>query len=163
MNNDFIIELLQKEKELLLSKIDKIDNTLSSLMGVDTILSSINGYSSTSTALSKVKDDKYKGFANLKNRQKVALILKNEGRFMHMREIIRVAQSLEPKIDPKQISTAIYTMKNLEDSPLVNKSIDGMNTNTFWGSKKWLDESGNIKSEHMYNESEIKKTKIIDI
>jgi Na+/glutamate symporter len=36
-------------------------------------------------------------------------------------------------------------MKNLEDSSLVNKSVDGINTNTFWGSKNWLDENGKSK------------------
>jgi hypothetical protein len=56
-------------------------------------------------------------------------------------------------------------MKNLEDSSLVNKSVDGINTNTFWGSKNWLDENGEIKKEHLYNQHEVssKKSKSIEI
>lgn len=97
------------------------------------------------------------------------MILRNEGRFMHMREIKKIAQELEPNEDidvvDKKISTAFYTIKNLTDSPLTNVSIEGSNQNTFWGSKNWLDENGKIKKENMYNEREIltKKSSLLEI
>lgn len=166
-----VIEILENERNVLLSKLSSIEMTILTLKQSNSI-QSVNGSYTPSNANNSNNPpvvEKIKGYAAFNVRQKAAAILRTEGRFLHMREIIKIAQELEPKTDPvglaKQISTAIYTMKNLEDSSLVNYSIAGMNTNTFWGSKNWLNEDGTIKKEHMYDEGQvaISKKKAIEI
>lgn len=171
MNIESIITALEEEKVEIRKDADNRINS------IDVAISSLRYRHNTPTNKSTktVKDvtpiamGKYEGYAELNTRQKALAIFRNEGRFLHMREIIQIAQQLEPDEDgevvAKQISTAIYNIKNLPDSPLTNVSIEGSRQNTFWGSKNWVDEKGEIKKEHMYSEKAVstKKSSLLEI
>jgi len=174
MNIDNIIAALEEEKEEIRKdaneRINSIDVAIYSLRQRHSLPNSkdfkLNGNGNERTS---GFNQKYKGYEKLNTRQKALSIFRTEGRFLHMREITKIAQSLEPNEDQKEIarkiSTAIYTMKNIPSSSVTNVSIENSNQNTFWGSKNWLDENGNVKKEHMYNEKEIatKQNSLLEI
>lgn len=165
MNIENIIAALEDEKVEIRKD---ADNRISS---IDVAISSLRFRHSNSISpvvkgvgnVNAIANEKYEGYHKLNNRQKALMILRNEGRFLHMREITKIAEELESsedsKVVSKKISTAFYTIKNLTDSPLTNVNIEDSKQNTFWGSKNWLDENGEIKKEHMYNEKEISTKK----
>ena len=96
-------------------------------------------------------------------KERVASVIRMENRFIHVREIARIIHSLEPDIPEsvliKKISPALTVLKAAKGSNLINIVVGKSNLNSFWGSRSWLDESGNPKKEHMYNEDELSGTK----
>ena len=52
-----------------------------------------------------------------------------------------------------------------ERNKIVKYQLGNKKSNTFWGSPKWLNENGNIKSEHMFNQDGIddNQIKLIDL
>lgn len=161
MENLDVIEFLEAQREDLLKKLTSIDLTILTIKQSLSIPSS----DTTTKALGAGKNEtpyneKYKGYVAAKsNRDKVIAILKAEGKFLHIRQIVNIAKSLEPKANPESLKTAIaqatYNLKTLENSPIVTKNINNSNQNTFWGSKSWLNENGEIKLEHKYDEDQI--------
>lgn len=100
--------------------------------------------------------------------RKITYLLKREQRFLHNREMAQMIAKIEPEINigelVKRFSSVLSSMKAKKQ--IVNIVVNNNNRNTFWGVKKWLDEDGNPKPEHMYNEEYItvtKEGKIIDI
>jgi hypothetical protein len=162
MTKEDLITALEKEREDIRQQFDaKLSSIDMAILTLKQSFSMSTNGSASANGYNRGIPSKYKDYTTLNTRQKALSIFRNEGRFLHMREIVKIAQDLEPNEDAKdvarKISTAIYTIKNLDDSPLVNISIDNNNSLTFWGSKNWLDENGNVKAEHMYNETEITK------
>ena len=114
----------------------------------------------------QIKDTKYKGYASLKSyRDKVTFIFKTENRFLHIREIIGIAQSLEKQHNGEEmvdsLRQAVYGLKAKD--VLVSYKVDGRNINAFWGSKNWLDDDGNVKPEHAYNNDQITTNEPVEI
>lgn len=162
MNKLELIEALEVEKEELLSRVKSLEHTILTLkqsLNFDGSSLSRNGKGDVSKANGTLYDQ-YKSYHAAKgNKEKATEIFKGAGKFLHMRQIVKIAQSLEPKTDPDvlkgRIQQGVYALRNLDNSPIVNKIINGSNLNVFWGSKNWLDEKGNIKPEHMYDEKEL--------
>jgi hypothetical protein len=166
MNKLELIEALEVEKDELLSRVKSLEHTILTLkqsLNFDGSSLSRNGKGDVSKANGTVYEQ-YKSYHAAKgNKEKATEIFKGAGKFLHMRQIVKIAQSLEPKTDPDvvkgRIQQGVYALKNLDNSPIVNKIINGSNLNAFWGSKNWLDEKGNIKPEHMYDEKELSSNK----
>lgn len=165
MDKQDIIQELERERQELQRKLTSLDDTILYLRQSSSILPTSNGYSQPAVNgnaavvdAGQVDKTKYKNYpVNKSNRDKAAAILKAENRFLHMREIVEIAQALEPKKDSdvsSSIRQAVYALKSLDQ--IIGIKADGTNINTFWGSKNWLDESGKIKPEHMYREDQVK-------
>lgn len=166
MDKTEVIKVLEAERKELLSKLQSLELTILTLQQSLNMpyqpSTTLNGNSRPQPVNNSIPD-KYKNYHKLNTRQKAATILRNEGKFLHMRQIVKIAQELAPNEDPKtiekSIKTALYTMKNAEGSSLVNFQVDGMNTNTFWGSKNWLNEDGTVKEKYMYDKDQVSQKK----
>ena len=157
MDKQQIIEALEHEKEDLMAKIASLDMTILTLRQS----SNLNGHGTSSNSIAK-----YKGYNQAKsNKDKVAIIVREEGRFLHMRQIISIAQSLEPREDPKEVAKktqqAVYALKAQE--VLISIATNESNLNVFWGSPNWADDKGHIKPDYMYDEDQLSSNKKIAI
>jgi hypothetical protein len=170
MNKLELINALEVEKDELASKLRSLEHTILTLkqtLNFDSLPVHTNGNGKGGSHKAQESGnlyDKFKGYHSAKgNKERASVILKSEGRFLHMRQIVKIAQSLEAKNDSEavkgKISQGVYALKNLENSPIVTKVIGSSNLNVFWGSKNWLDEKGEIKPEHMYDEKELSSNK----
>ncbi len=171
MTKNEVIPFLELERDELLDKLRSLEMTILTLKQSASIPT--NGFLQTKAGaipvniVAKSTNTKYSNYTALNIREKAVAILKGENRFLHMRQIVEIAQSLEPNVNKdlvkKQIARAFYNIKGLENSPIVSKVIDNVNLNTFWGSKNWLDENGNIKEEYKYDEDQIRDTKRVNM
>jgi hypothetical protein len=161
MNNAEFIATLQAKKAEALEVIKSVDALLAFFQGGDVTKeteepSRHNGVNGNSVKENKSLPKLASGYKG-NYREKAAFILKEAGRFLHIREIVELAQNYEPKANPDtlagSIRQAVYSLKNMENSPIVTVRVNNINMNTFWGSKNWLDGEGNIKPEHKYNEA----------
>jgi hypothetical protein len=95
----------------------------------------------------------------LNNRSKVLFIIKTEKRFLHVREIARIAWQLENNRPfenyIKIISPALSMLKKTPGSGVVSIEVGKSHFNTFWGCGEWLTEMGGVKTEFMYNQAEL--------
>lgn len=173
MNSINFIDFLEKEKEDLLYKLHLINQALHayrdfSAVGINNTITELpmpflNKSVELVFAAGKMTSiDIYKYHAYKKEepiRKKILYILKNENRFLHVREIAGIAHYLERETSVvdfvKKISPALCTLKTLSNSNLVSYAVTNSQFNTFWGSKNWLDESGEIKQEHMYSSTQL--------
>lgn len=100
-------------------------------------------------------------------KMKLGHVLKTQGKFLHIRQIGALLHSYEPGIEEKEFINKLYpAIAELKKSNTIVKfSADTTNLNTFWGSKNWIDENGNIKAGYEYDKDQIKhnKTDIIEI
>lgn len=171
MEKQDIIDALELEKEDLLSKLESIEITILTLkQSLNIPLHKgykMNGHIKNMEVTNEPIDtSRYKGYYTASsNKVKVAVILREENRFLHMRQIIKIAQSLEPNTDPeilaKQIPQAVYNLRTA--GSVVNFQVGKSNVNIFWGSKSWIDEAGKIKPEYMYDENELSNNKLENI
>ncbi len=100
-------------------------------------------------------DDGYPRKMSIEN--KVVFLIKNKQRFLHVREIANLLYEKEPGIDnnaKKPLVRRLATILNIAQGKkkVVKFKVGSSNRNCFWGSIKWLDESGEIKPEHKYDE-----------
>jgi hypothetical protein len=96
---------------------------------------------------------------------KFIYLLKRENRFLHFREAAEFIVDLEGRGDIKDIAAKLTSGTNLikKDGTIIKYQASNQLQDTFWGSPKWLDEAGKIKSGHEYNtkflySSGVKKT-----
>lgn len=172
MDKSQVISVLELEREELNNKLRSLDTTILMLkqsLSIPIDNAELGNGQNNHTQTGNTDVSKYQGYKKLTLREKAAKIIKTENRFLHMRQIVKIAQDLEPDYDPKtlakQIASACYTIKGQENSTLTSITVDNVNLNTFWGSKKWLNEDGSIKTEHMYDAEQVmsNKNKHIDI
>lgn len=167
MNKLELIAGLEIERDQLQKRLNSLEDTILTLkqtLNFDGSSSPKNGYQVSRPSSNNTAYDKYKAYFDAKgNKERAIAILKAEGRFLHMRQIVKLAQSLEPNADPDtvkgKISQGIYALGNLDPSPIVCKVVGASKTSAFWGSKNWLNEAGEIKPEHMYDEGELSARK----
>jgi hypothetical protein len=166
MNKLELIAALEVEKGDLKRRLNSLEDTILTLkqsINFDTLSSHRNG-SDVEKQQNTTAYDKYKGYYEAKgNKERAIAILKAEGKFLHMRQIVKIAQSLEPTKNPDvvkgKIQQGVYALGNLENAPIINKVIGASKTNAFWGSKNWVDEKGEIKPEYMYDQDEVSSRK----
>ncbi len=159
MDNTHTITDLENLKNELLQRVEHIDNTISTLKSLSFSLTGSNEHVNGNSKPVNAEKGKYADFDRSATiRSKVAYVLKKENRFLRVREIAQILNSLEPQVSikefiDKKLSAAITYLKN--EGKIIKIIVGKANANTFWGSKNWLDEHGNIKEEHKYDEKQL--------
>lgn len=165
MSNITTIQDLENLKGELLERIKQVDITIDTLKSMsrssDLVFGNNVKYNENKALLSGY--EKFDTTTTFRN--KVMFIIKQEDRFIHAREISGILNNLEPSDEDvvRKVSAALSLLKQKD---LIGKiKINNANVNTFWGSKKWLDESGNPLDGHDYNKEYITKSseEIIEI
>jgi hypothetical protein len=164
MSNN-LLSILKKERLELLDKLNRIEGLIKlyqqSFIEIETGESLHNiQRNDKQIQKSNMSVDQYFAYDNSQPiRKKILDIIKNENRFLHVREIANIAHQFEQDIPVsifvKKISPALSVLKNLPQSSLVSIEVAHSHFNTFWGSKAWLNEEGEIKSEYMYNSNQL--------
>lgn len=152
------MEKEDKVVEVILSEINELKsnpfvkryltltNILSSFSGISDSIFIENNTTTSSNIKSNQKNEGEKSY-----KKQVALIFKEQSRFLHIREIVEIAKNKKLEIDDKSIKQAVYALKL--DGVIVSVSINNSYKNTYWGSKNWVDENNNIKPEYDYNKN----------
>lgn len=160
MNSNTIAELEQL-KESLLRKIDAIDQTIRLYKSMSTE-SNISPEALVMPAKADAIPEKYASYDKSSSyKHKIAAILRAEGRFLTIKEISEIIVSIEPDLDPLEIKKALGSAKSvlLKEKAIVKYVVGNSNNNSFYGSKNWLDEKGEPKPKHKYNEDILVSTK----
>lgn len=161
-----LISILEREKLMLLNKLERIDVLIEmynhSMIELETGDQKFCIQEQEDIPFNKGKLSIYKYFSydiTQPIRKKILDIIKNENRFLHVREIANIAHQFEEHIPVsvfvKKISPALSVLKSLPLTCLVSIEVANSHFNTFWGSKAWLNEEGEIKSEYMYNTNQL--------
>lgn len=165
MNNPALIKALEQEREHLLKKLKLIDQAIrlyrddSETMKTISLLAKLDmGHFSNEVHEAKV--GLYAQYDQSKNiRYKVMTIIHNEGRFLHVREIAKIAHRFEPDISVqsfiRKISPALSLLKKMDNPCVVSKIVAKSHFDTFWGLPEWLDEKGDIKADFWFNDQEL--------
>jgi hypothetical protein len=102
MNKNDVISFLERERDELLEKVRSIEMTILTMKQSLSIAVTTHPNEDHVEGVTKSNSNqnnyqgKYKNYASLNIREKAIAILKAEGRFLHMRQIVEIAQSLEP-------------------------------------------------------------------
>lgn len=161
-----LISILEREKLILLNKLERIDGLIEmynqSMIELETGEQRFSMQNQEDISLNKgrMSIHKYFSYDNTQPiRKKIIDIIKNENRFLHVREIANIAHQFEQNIPVsifvKKISPALSVLKNLPHTSLISIEVANSHFNTFWGSKAWLNEEGEIKSDYMYNSTQL--------
>lgn len=165
MSNITTIQDLENLKGELLERIKQVDITIDTLKSMsrssDLVFSNNVKFNENKALITG-----YEKFdTNTLFRNKVMFVIKQEDRFIHAREIAEILNKIEPNEEDviKKVSAALSLLKQKE--LIVKIKINNANVNTFWGSKKWLDENEIPINGHNYNKEYITKSseKIIEI
>ena len=156
----FIIEL-KKEKKALVERLDAVNLLLQSYGENDVV------------ATNSKKDeiivdfDFGKELKKSSTPQKFLLVLKENARFMKIREMAQfIVAQIGGDEDDWTMKLSRTTGKLKKMDKIVSYKVGKSNTNVFWGSPNWLDKDGAIKSENKFKESVVDKNQgslLIDI
>lgn len=154
------INELKKEKKALIERLDAIKVLLQSYGETDTI-------ESESKNEVIVNFDLVKELKKSSTPQKLLLILKENQRFMKIREIAQfISTQIDGDEDDWTMKLSRTTGKLKKMDKIVSYRIGKSNTNVFWGSPNWLNKDGEIKQEFKYEDNVIDKNQgslLIDI
>ncbi len=144
-SNDDINEL-QKEYDALIAKANGV------LYSIEILKRKKGSPSQTTNGIVKHVDNN--GYdSKLPNKAKIRYFLKKEQRFLHIREMATMANSIEPNISivdfQAKFSPALSALK--AEKKLINIKVGKSLVNTFWGSEKWLDSTGTVKEGYGHN------------
>ena len=124
-----------------------------------------NKSNSDEASRSHKNNDQYYEEKTLKG--KVIYFFNKHKRFLHCREIADMMVEQEPnlKIKTSRVSQIVSNLKKDEDIKLTRITVGSQLRNTFWGSENWLEENGDPKPKHMYNQDYVHKeeTEIIKL
>jgi hypothetical protein len=84
--------------------------------------------------------------------EKFLFILKDQNRFIRFREAAKLIVEMDGEGTERDIADKLTsrTLPLKKEGKIVKIQPDGTNVNTFWGFKKWLDQDGKAKQEHIY-------------
>ena len=151
---------LRRIKTELLDRVENIDKTINTLESLSHISLPV-AQRANSDILSDdpiIMPNNYADYDESKSlKNKILHILKKENRFLHVREIASVMNRHEPKVSLKEWTGKISAVTSvLRNQRRITKILIGKsNINTFWGAENWLDEKGNAKKEHSYDEKQL--------
>lgn len=163
-NNDLVIQTLQEKSEFHLQQSDfhlqqhnALQVAIKELGGSK--IPKTNGASSLTTT-----DSNYDSSQPI--RQKIVHTLKQNNRFMHIREIAGFIKEYdrsneEIEIFINRVRAQLIPLK--KDKIISSLSPDGQLRNTVWGSVKWIDDEGNIKPGFEPDQSALKQKIDYDI
>lgn len=147
-----IYDLLLKEEKSLMSKLEQVRNEMKKFQtSSDTAVEYIASNVSKPITNDLIDENQVKKYSTP---QKILFALKENNRFMKIREIAEYISGLTSEnVDElvKQMSRRTKYLK--EKDKIVKFQLGNKKANTFWGSPKWMDNDGNIKKDHMYNPS----------
>lgn len=151
----------EKLKEDLIARIKGIDDTIE-LIKLHKSISGAHAEGSSSSTINIHENDekaeKFKGYAKPSSyKHKLVSVLKIENKFLSVNEISGIIHMLEPELAFEEIKRGVGSAKSnlLKDGAIVKYVVGSSNLNSFYGSGSWLDENGNPKPEHMYNEESL--------
>lgn len=150
------ITSLETERKALLSRLTLIENLIASYRGDGNISF---GMIEEKPVVQTETDKNYPLNANLQD--KVFYALKKRNRFLHNREIAKEILLNEPSSTEKEIVTKLSPLLSRlkREGVLSNVKVDGNNLSVYWGSPKWLDDKGEIKSDYKYDSSFLEDNK----
>lgn len=156
MVNNPTIKELENLKSQLLEQVEHVDKTLNFLKSMSfPFIGNGNGSKNIEEKKTTPKYDDYDKEGSV--RSKVAYVLKKKNKFLRIREIAEVLHSYEPETSVNEfvekLSAPITYLKG--QGAIVKVTVGKGYLNTFWGSAKWVDENGNPKPEHMYDEKQL--------
>ena len=150
METESTIKNLENLRDDFYKKYRSIEDTLRILKGEP----SKEETPKISTQL-RLSNDGYDPKWPMKN--KLIHVLKRENRFLHIRQIGAILHEYEKHITEKDFISKLYpAMAILKKSAIVKVTDGKSNTNTFWGSKNWLESDGIIKKGHEYDSDQIR-------
>jgi hypothetical protein len=144
-----ILEKLERDYADLISKASGIKQAIDAIKNQGVSIQTLNKVEGSNAPLIQAWYDN-----NASNKVKIMNMLKHEHRFLHIREMAKIAGDHEPSVGAdeflKKFSPALSALKN--EGRIVNIKAGKSLVNTFWGSNKWLDEHGEPKNGYKYNE-----------
>ena len=161
-----VYELLVKEEKILLAKLEEIRREKkryesSSISAIESIAASVSEpLTSPKATLSENE------VRELSNPQKILLALKENERFMKIREIAEyISQYTEEDVDNLVVQFSRRTKYLKDKNKIVKHQVGSSRKNTFWGSLNWLDKEGNIKEGYEYHKESVdgSQTTLIDL
>lgn len=150
---DLIKELLQKEREALVKRLEEVER----LLGVaNYTVRNIEVQGSIRMNTSILDDKNFPKAASYL--QQILYIIKTKDRFLYNSEITK--ELIRYYVDKDEVwlkrrVSAVLSEGLKEEDNLVNVRFGNSKQDTVWGNKNWLNDDGSIKEEHMY----ISKTK----
>jgi hypothetical protein len=153
MNTDNIIYELEKLKEELSAKIGQIESTISLIKTMPSSTTSVPNNIESFYQNPKLKKDYSSYNKNDSFRNKVAIILRTEQRFLHVREMAEIMHELEPDKNVALLTRKISPVLSFlgKNNSVTKIKVGKSNINSFWGSNSWLDKNGTPKSGYEYN------------
>jgi hypothetical protein len=142
-----MLELSKEVKEELLKQ---RENAISLIEHLDAILGIKS--ESSDTPKTSTKNAPYK--VNDTFQRKFSSILREQGRFLHINEISKIANEYEPSYDFGNIKLKMASAKNnlIGKGEIVKYALENnSNLNTFYGFKEWT-KDGVPTEEYKYNE-----------
>jgi hypothetical protein len=149
---DFIYKLLIEKRDSLLIDLEEVNALISEreLKGNN----QVNNVSDTQVK-SKI-EGKFPNLANETDVNKLLLILKDRQQFMRVREIGKIVSTQLGEEEKDWVVKLSRTTRHLKELNKITKvQVGNSLRNSFWGSPKWLNSDGTIKSEHMYSEEKV--------
>ncbi len=157
------IDVLENEKKGIDEKIDILKRAIAVMGQVN--ISSMSTQSIYTQASPELKSKYPEYSSNLKARDKVFMILKIEKRFLRIREIVTIANQLEPETSSKELmsklSPAVSALK-VRQKVIISKQIGNSTQDSVWGASTGLNNDGSIKEEFMYDTSSSAPRKIYE-
>lgn len=158
MENEHTIKELEKLKQELLERARQVDITINTLKS----MSISSGITANSTVKPNENSNQIPGYEKYDSdttfRNKVMFVIKTENRFVHSREIADILSKVESNNEDltRKVSASLSFLR--QHDMIVKIKAGNSNINSFWGSKKWLDEKGNPLSGYSYNEEYVIKS-----
>jgi hypothetical protein len=154
---DSAIKSLDEAEEELLNQLKSIREAKQQLLGKSEV--------SKNEIVKTIDESDYDAEWTVAN--KFLYLLKKHNRFLHFREAADIIAAIERGDSKKitsQLSTGTSSLK--KNGNIVKYVASSSNTDTFWGSPKWLDENGKIKQGHEINTDYLtksSKTQLFDL
>jgi hypothetical protein len=145
-----MLELSKEVREELLQQRDSAISVIAHLNAILGITSEISDTPKTSTKNSPYKE-------NDTFQRKFSSILKEQGRFLHINEIAKIAHEYEPSHTFDAIKSKMASAKNnlIAKGEVVKYALENnSNLNTFYGFKEWT--KGDVPTEeYKYSEEQV--------
>jgi hypothetical protein len=151
MDGNPIISALEAELQSLETRADFVKKSIFEFK-------KMYGISLNSTGESEIALEDYATWKSLKTyKEKFAFILKREGRFLNIKEIVEIARGYDDSTSVEELKNGLSSAKSnlISEGKITKYAVGNSNKNTFYGSKSWLNEQGEILPGHTYDESQV--------
>jgi len=139
----------------------------SQLRSIQDAIAALDRNSRPHVNLDDTKKNEYDSDWSISN--KFLYLLKRYNRFIHFREAAEILVDIDGEGDAKELTGKLSsgTISLKQNGIIVKYQASKSNQDTFWGSPKWLDENGKIKSGFEFNKDYLsdgnKKSPLFDL